>query len=429
MSKVVVLGAGIMGLAAAHRALTLGHEVTLLEAASEPGGMAAHFNFDGLSIERFYHFVCKSDTPTFELLAELDMRDAMRWRSTSMGYFVEGALHKWGDPFALLRFPHLNLIEKFRYGLLMLISTRRNAWPALEHVSTRAWIEAWCGKTVYAKLWKRLLDLKFHEYADDISAQWTWARIRRVGRSRKSLLQEELGYIEGGSQTLVDALIAAIAKSGGTVKLKEPADRVLITDGKVTGVRTTNGDYRADAVVSTVPTPLLGSLLAEAPDGLRTRYDAIQNIGVVCVVLKLRRSVTPHFWVNIVDPALPIPGIIEFTNLRPAPTGETVVYVPYYMPLQNPAWQRTNDEFVDEVLAAIRAINPAVQRGDLIATYVGRLKHAQPVCPPGFKAQLPPVRTEVRGLQIADTCFYYPEDRGVAESVRLGREMVEHLSA
>ncbi len=429
MSKVVVLGAGIMGLAAAHRALTLGHEVTLLEAASEPGGMAAHFDFDGLSIERFYHFVCKSDTPTFDILAELGMGDAMRWRSTSMGYFVEGALHKWGDPFALLRFPHLNLVEKFRYGLLMFISTRRNAWPALEHVSTRAWIEAWCGKTVYAKLWKRLLDLKFHEYADGISAQWTWARIRRVGRSRKSLLQEELGYIEGGSQSLVDALVATIAKRGGTVKLKEPADRVLITDGKVTGVRTPNGDYPADAVVSTVPTPLLGSLLAEAPDGLRTRYQAIQNIGVVCVVLKLRRSVTPHFWVNIVDPALPIPGIIEFTNLRPAPTGETVVYVPYYMPLQNPAWRRTNDEFVDEVLAAIRAINPAVQRDDVIATYVGRLKHAQPVCPPGFKALLPPVQTEVRGLQIADTCFYYPEDRGVAESIRLGRDMVEHLSA
>ena len=41
---------------------------TLLEAAPEPGGMAAHFDLAGLSIERFYHFVCKSDQPTFELM-------------------------------------------------------------------------------------------------------------------------------------------------------------------------------------------------------------------------------------------------------------------------------------------------------------------------------------------------------------------------
>ena len=71
MAKVVVLGAGVMGLAAAYEALLQGHDTTLIEASSTPGGMAAHFNFGGLSIERFYHFVCKSDQPTFDLMAEL----------------------------------------------------------------------------------------------------------------------------------------------------------------------------------------------------------------------------------------------------------------------------------------------------------------------------------------------------------------------
>ena len=71
MARVVVLGAGPMGLAAAHRAACLDHQVELIEAASQPGGMAAHFNFGGLSIERFYHFVCKTDEPTFALLEEL----------------------------------------------------------------------------------------------------------------------------------------------------------------------------------------------------------------------------------------------------------------------------------------------------------------------------------------------------------------------
>ena len=87
MAKVAVIGAGAMGLAAAYHALKAGHRVTVYEADQVPGGMAAHFDFGGLSIERFYHFVCKADRPTFELLAELGIGDKMRWVPTSMGVF------------------------------------------------------------------------------------------------------------------------------------------------------------------------------------------------------------------------------------------------------------------------------------------------------------------------------------------------------
>jgi len=406
----------------------LGHRVTVIEAAPEPGGMMAHFDLAGLSIERYYHFVCKSDEPTFQLMKELGIGNLMRWRSTSMAYLMGGRLHRWGDPVSLLRFPYLNIFEKIRYGLLMFISTKRDKWPALEHVSAKVWIERWCGAKVYAKLWKPLFDLKFYQYADNVSASWIWTRIRRIGRSRKSIMQEELGYIEGGSTVLVEALIKAIESRGGDIRLKEPAQRVVIENGQVTGVKTTQGFYPADAIISTVPTPYVARLVPDLPPQLKAAYQAIENIGVVCVVLKLRKSVTPHFWVNVVDPEMPIPGIIEFSNLRSIDTRETVVYVPYYMPTTQPSWQRSNNVFVDEAMTSIRRINPSIDPGDLIASYVGRLDHAQPVCPPDFLKQLPPVQTPIRGLQIADTCFYYLEDRGIAESVRLGQEMARMVA-
>jgi protoporphyrinogen oxidase len=205
--------------------------------------------------------------------------------------------------------------------------------------------------------------------------------------------------------------------------LNEPATRILTTDGRVSGVETAWDRYEADAVISTVPTPFVSTLAPTLPSAVRKAYDNIANIGVTCVVLKLKRSVTPHFWVNIVDDNMPIPGIIEFSNLRPTGTGEAVVYVPYYMPTKNALWARPNEVFVQEAMACIRRINPAISDGDLIASHVSRLSHAQPVCPPGFAATIPSVQTPIEGLQIADTCFYYPEDRGIAESVRLGQEM------
>jgi len=420
-----VIGAGIMGLAAAYEAVRQGHEVTLLEGAPEPGGMAAHFMLGDISIERFYHFVCKTDFPTFELLAELGMSDKMRWVKTSMGYFVDGALHKWGDPFALLRFPHLNLIEKFRYGLLMFVSARRERWESLETRNAREWITAWCGASVYEKMWRKLFEFKFYEYQDNISAAWIWTRIKRIGRSRRSLLQEELGYIEGGSETLVHALAAAIVQRGGTIRLATPAERIESSDGRVTRVRAGGTLFPADAVICTAPTPLVGALAPDLPAAALDAYRAIVNIGVVCVVLRLARGVTPHFWVNINAPDIDIPGIIEFSNLRQV--RDHVVYVPYYMPVTHPKWAWDVEAFIDDALQCLMRVNPAVRRSDLIAAHVARLKHAQPICPPGFAAMLPPVQTAIAGLQIADTCFYYPEDRGVAESIRLGRAMAARV--
>jgi protoporphyrinogen oxidase len=425
MSRVVVIGAGAMGLAAAYHALKRGHQVTVLEAAPKPGGMAAHFDLGGLSIERYYHFVCKADRSTFDLLAELGLGDKMRWVPTSMGYFFDGRLYPWGDPVSLLTFPRLSLIEKLRYGAMMFFSTKRSDWQSLENVSAKDWITSWCGAAVYEKMWAALFKLKFFEYADNISAAWIWTRLKRVGTSRKSLMQEELGYIEGGSETLVNALVRAIEEHGGTLRLGTPATRIETASGRVTGVSAGGEFFAADAVISTMPTPYVSRIVPDLPAEQRARYDAITNIGVVCVVFRLKRSVTTHFWVNICDPRFEIPGIVEFSNLRP--TEDTVVYIPYYMPVTHPKFSRDDAFFRAEGFRYLSLINPALREDDVAAFHVGRLRHAQPVCPPGFAAMLPPIETSIQGLQIADTCFYYPEDRGISESVRFGRLMAERI--
>ncbi len=425
-----------MGLAAAFRAAKNGHEVEVLEAASDPGGMAGHFDFDGLSLERFYHFVCKTDTPTFALLDELGILGKLHWRATSMGFFNNNRLYPWGDPLALLRFPSLSPLEKLRYGLFAFVSVRRNSWPAIEHETARDWIVRWCGQSIYNRFWKPLFDHKFYEYADNISAAWIWTRIRRIGRSRRSIFQEELGYIEGGSLTLIHALTDAITAHGGRIHLGQPASRVAVENpgtpgARITGVHTLTADgssrfFPADAVISTTPTPLVSRLVPDLPEDWKRRYDQIHNIGVICVIFKLARSVSPHFWINVSEPDIEIPGIIEFSNLRDI-GGDTIMYVPYYMPTTHPKFTWPDDALLDEAFACLRRVNPALTRADILATKVARLRYGQPICEPGFAATIPPIQTPIAGLQIADTCFYYPEDRGIAESVRVGSQMAEAL--
>jgi len=226
-------------------------------------------------------------------------------------------------------------------------------------------------------------------------------------------------------------LMNAIIASSGRIHLGQPAHEITVQNNQVTGVLISNPDgtkrhFPADAVICTVPTPRVSSLVPALPTDWKQRYDAIHNIGVICVIFKLSRSVSPHFWVNVSDPDIEIPGVVEFSNLRETKDC-SVVYVPYYMPVTNPKFSWPDKDLLDEAFECLHRINPALARQDIIATKVARLRYGQPICEPGFATKIPPVQTPIAGLQIADTCYYYPEDRGIAESVRLGSEMASVL--
>ncbi|MEO9457518.1 MAG: NAD(P)/FAD-dependent oxidoreductase [Lentilitoribacter sp.] len=425
MSKIAILGAGAMGLAAAHHALKLGHEVTVFEADKVPGGMAAHFDFGGLSIERYYHFVCKTDKPTFDLMEELGIGDKMRWVDTNMAYYIDGKTYPWGDPISLLKFPLMSLMQKFRYGASAFWQTKRKSFDSIENLNAKDWITRDCGEKTFDLLWRRLFDLKFYEYADNISASWIATRMRRIGRSRRSIFQEQLGYIDGGTEILVNALVKSITENGGKINLGTAVQKVLSREGKVAGVQIANGVEEFDNVISTVPTPFISKIASDLTTEEKVKYAQINNIGVMCLIYKLKKPVSPFFWMNINDERIELPGIVEFSNLRP--TGDHIVYVPYYMPVTNEKFSWSDERILDEAFGYLKMINPDLTDDDKTEAVAARLKYAQPICPPNFLNQLPEVQTSIEGLQIADTCFYYPEDRGISESVHIGKTMARNV--
>ena len=147
-------------------------------------------------------------------------------------------------------------------------------------------------------LWRRLFDYKFYDYAKGLSAAWIWSRIRRIGRSRYSLFREKLGYLEGGSSTLLQAMKAAIETHGGEIRLKSPVVKVVIEDGKVTGVQVAGQLEPFDKVVSTVPLPYVPRIMPDLPAEVLAKFGAIKNIAVVCVIAKLKQAGDREFLVE-----------------------------------------------------------------------------------------------------------------------------------
>src|SRR5262249_4240191 len=168
--NVVVVGAGPMGLACAYEMTKAGHAVTVLEAGDRIGGMSASFDFAGLTIERFYHFICSTDYPLFSLLDELGLTGSLRWKDTEMGVYYQGNLYGWGRPDHLLRFPHLDLVSKVRFALHVLYCKTITDWTALDPIEATSWIKRWIGQRAYGVLWDKLFRLKFFEYSENLSA-------------------------------------------------------------------------------------------------------------------------------------------------------------------------------------------------------------------------------------------------------------------
>lgn len=423
---IAILGAGPMGLAVAYQLALDGETPIVFEADDRLGGMTASFDFGGLTIERFYHFHCTSDVAFLEILKELGLEQRMRWVNTKMGYYVDGALHPWGTPLSLLRFGALGPVDKLRYALLAFSSTRRNDWRSLDDVDAQRWLRRWVGDRGFDVLWRQLFAQKFHEHADSLSAAWIWSRIRRIGRSRDRLFREQLGHLDGGSEILLRALADKIEASGGEIRLSTPVSRVVIEEGEVRGVETPRGLERFSRVVSTVPVPYVPQLMPDLPEPILAKFQALPYIAVVCVIVKLRRPLTENFWLNISDPSMDVPGLVEYSNLRPL--DRSIVYVPYYLPAEHPKYADTNEVFIARVQRYLRTINPDLTDDDFLDARASRYRFAQPICGPRFLEKLPPIELPVRGLLVADTSYYYPEDRGISESIGLGRQMARMIA-
>ena len=424
--RIAVLGAGPMGLAVAYQLARDGHQPVVFEADDRVGGMTACFDFNGLQIERYYHFHCTSDHAFLQILEELGIANKMQWVETKMGYWYQRRLQPWGNPFALLGFRGLSLLAKLRYGLHAFLCTKRTDWRSLDTVEASGWIRRWVGDEAWEVLWRRLFDYKFYEHADNLSAAWIWSRIRRIGRSRYDLFREKLGYLNGGSSTLLEAMKADIEQNGGEIRLRAPVQRVDIAQGRVTGIQTQAGVEAFDKVISTVPLPFVPRIMPDLPVELVQQFSALKNIAVVCVIVKLRQRLTENFWLNVNDPEMDIPGLVEYSNLRPL--DHAIVYVPFYMPGEHPKYAEADEVFINKVRRYLQTINPALQDDDFIDIRASRYRHAQPICEPGYLNRLPPVELPVRGLWVADTSYYYPEDRGISESIAFGRTMARNAT-
>jgi len=431
VKEVCVVGAGLAGLTAALRLTQAGCRVRVFERYPRPGGLARVFEVGGERLEAFYHHLFTTDTAYVELASELGLEEAIEWLPSRMGIWTQGRLWEFGTPQSLLRFKPLTLLDKLRFVVWTLVLQRSGNAAPYEDVTAADWIRSHQGERVWNAVWGPLFHQKFAEHAEQVAMVWLWRKLYLRGRSRsRTGLGERLGYMRGSFARFVEALAARIETGGGKINLADPVRRLERTNVGLKIVTGGGKEYPCDLAVLAIPVPdyleVAGHLLPSAELNRLTRLKAT---AALCTVLEMDRSLTPFYWLNIADPAMPFGGLIEHTNYVPKERygGRHLLYVSNYVMPDDPLMTLPRSQVLERYVPALQRINPAFSPDWILKVHHFRAEYAQPIVTRGYSDLIPGFRTPIPGVYLTCMAQVYPEDRGQNYAVEYGQRVATAL--
>lgn len=403
-----IVGGGILGMTAALRLAQAGVRVSLFERAPDLGGLVGSFDFGGRPVDRFYHVILPTDDRVRGLAQELGLGERFRFRPTKVGFYADGRVFSMTSPKEFLTFPILRPHERVRLALFVARCQLKKDYGDLDDKELLGWLRRRSGKGVVERLWGPLLDSKFDGRYDDLPATYIWARTRRMGKTRDSGGREVMGWLQGGYQTLIDALERRIRELGGEVRAGSSVEQVAGGRGGATGL-VVEGRFRPfDFVLCTLAPPQARRLLAPELEAAAPA-DHCRYLGVVCLLLRTKRSVSPYYHLNITDRRVPLTTIVETTHVvDPEHVGGHLLYVSKYVEPGHPDHERGLDEVERDYLGHARTIFPDLRGDDIVDSIVQRARITEPVHLVGGAKRLPDMFS-IPGLALASTAHVYPE--------------------
>ncbi|MFD5252813.1 protoporphyrinogen oxidase [Streptomyces bobili] len=314
---VVVVGAGIAGLAAAHRLLDRGARVTVLEASDRVGGKLLPGEIAGVRVDLGAESMLARRPEAVALAREVGLADRLRPPATATAsIWTRGALrpmpkgHVMGVPGTAAALAGVLSDE----GLARI--ARDADLPRTEvgeDVAVGAFVAARLGREVVDRLVEPLLGGVYAGDAYRLSMRSAVPQLFQAARTHRSLTEavrdlqakaaanQQSGPvfmgIEGGVGSLPPAVAASVEARGGEIRTRACVS--ALRREPAGGWQVTVGDriLHADGVIVAAPAPVAAALLAaeslEAAAELRT----VEYASMALITLAYRRSGTaalPH---------------------------------------------------------------------------------------------------------------------------------------
>ncbi len=408
--RVGIVGGGITGLSAAYYLSKKGHQVVLFEKDVQLGGLASGLKFGDVFVDKYYHHIFTGDDSILSLIEELGLSERLAFKKPQTANFYRGRIYPFGSASDLLRFQPLGFAGRLRFGLVSLYLKKISDGRKFSAAAARDWLEKSYGRNSYQIIWEPLLRSKFGKDVSGISMAWFWSRVHDRSFS--------LGYLKSGFQVLVNELEETIKSNGGEVRLN-------------TSLASLADMANFDKIIVTTPLPVFLDLAKGLPDEYKTKLRTIKFRSTLSTILILRKSFMKPYWLNINDEDFPFVAVVEHTNFIPSSEygGKTILYVGSYLGSRDQKLEMSKEDLFDLYFPYLKKINPEFNKGWVEQSFVFKNDFAQPVVTTDYAAKIPPLETPFKNVYLATMAQVYPQDRGMNQAVRLGKDVAENIEA
>ena len=273
--EVLVLGAGIGGLAAALALAARGLPVRVIEAGPRPGGKAGTVEVDGVAVDTGPSVLTLPEVfAGLFARAGLRMEDVVGLRALDPGFryrYADGCVIDVAhDPQQTLATIASVLGPAAEAEMASFLAYSRRIWEAAAPNFVMGPAPTWAAMIGLALRRPRALAAvdALHSMVGGIDrhvrdphlrmllrryATYNGSDPRRAPATLNCIAHVELslgGYgVQGGMYALVDALVAAIEARGGVIECGTPVERVLTDDGAAVGLALAGGGQRRGRAV------------------------------------------------------------------------------------------------------------------------------------------------------------------------------------
>lgn len=397
--KVIVVGAGAAGLAAAHELRKKGVEVAVFEESGSAGGRARGFQEKGYTFDLGAQFSAMLCDSTFKFCRELGMEDEILPFTFTAAIYRKGKMYPMaGTPDPKVIWKMRNDFLKFRGAPFWAIPQIMRVFPAMLKRKKDFRFETMDPEPVLD-----LCEMSIAEWAlkhggkgaleyffQPLSASLTLGEPEGIGAAHIlallfGLFGPGLVALEKGIGSLMQAMYEANAEA---VRLNTPVRRIILENGRAKGVELDSGVEEADAVVCATTASTALRLTPGLPDALRKPLEKVTYSSCVHYIFALRNRLLPEDWYGVTIPRSE--GLLQggFSDAAGkskyfAPTGGGLVHSLTYGKQSAALEQLPDEELKQMMIRELQMIVPGRMPDEPYHTVTARWKEAICLDPPG----------------------------------------------
>ncbi len=428
-----IVGGGMLGLTLAHRLAQAGKQVTLYESAPQFGGLASAWQLGDITWDRHYHVTLLSDTHLRSLLNEIGLEKEMQWVETRTGFYTDDKLYSMSNSVEFLKFPPLNLLDKFRLGATIFYASKIQDWKKLESIPVADWLRKLSGKRTFEKIWLPLLRAKLGENYQQTSAAFIWTTIARMYAARRTGLKKEMfGYVPGGYARVLARLAESLAQAGVTLKLNSAVSNATPTSNGAIKLEFADGSKAEyDQVVFTVPGNVAAHVCSALTEIEKQKLNHVQYQGIICASVLLKQPLAGFYVTNITADWVPFTAVIEMSALVDPKElgGLSLVYLPKYFAAGDPILNLSNEAIEARFITALIRMYPHLKRDDVLAFKISRVRNVFPLPTLNYSDHVPAMETSIPGVFIVNSSHILNGTLNVNEGIKLAEQVMPKLLA